>query len=325
MDEDEIKRLWKGSRDKDFAEEQSKNESLVALLLDRQSEASLKTVGNLLYHCPQSRKVYGPRILELCPMEMEGERRFALLRSYFLATIELEIARMMSKETVQRLVEFPWDVRSLVEVLRILFNLSRIAPLTCDYHPLIRQCFQSEDQLLIGNAFNLLVNLEYHGDIRPLLGAFERLLVANELDFIPSACRAIIRICKDESRRGEVRKIVLPLHRHDSDEKNKSGDPPTGTDSMTYLVSDADDKRGSALKMLLAGFLSSPHTTVSESVGEMLAVLCKHKPIRLVYHFGYGQIAGYLYSKGLLGQSLQMDDLEDSSDEEDIKNVHFNG
>lgn len=79
--------------------------------------------------------------------------------------------------------------------------------------------------------------------------------------------------------------------------------------------------QGTEIKSKLEKMLQSNHTEQVMAAGDFCMALVDRKPARLVYHFGYGKIAGYFYMKKInLKQPLRLE-VEISSDEEDLKNL----
>lgn len=80
-------------------------------------------------------------------------------------------------------------------------------------------------------------------------------------------------------------------------------------------------EQNNKVKRKLEELLQSNHMEQVIAAGDFCMALVGSKPARLVYHFGYGRIAGYLYMSGI---NLQKDRLEvtaDSSDEEDLRSL----
>lgn len=83
-------------------------------------------------------------------------------------------------------------------------------------------------------------------------------------------------------------------------------------------------EEGNTLRAKLCKLLTSPLTQLRDLVAELLFVLCKENVHRMVKYTGYGNAAGMLATKGLLGRSQpetqnQSSDSEDSETEEYLK------
>lgn len=85
--------------------------------------------------------------------------------------------------------------------------------------------------------------------------------------------------------------------------------------------------KGPTPRAQLARLFASPDDNLVLCLGDLLLVLVKRQLSRLIYHFGYGILAGFLYARNLLGDLprafQRTDDLEGSSsyssDEEEIR------
>lgn len=80
---------------------------------------------------------------------------------------------------------------------------------------------------------------------------------------------------------------------------------------------------GNTVKSQLARLLQDLDDRLTLALGDFLLVLVQRRLNRLVFQFGYGILAGYLYSRNLLGSLPDVlqntRDLGESSDEEAIK------
>ena len=66
-------------------------------------------------------------------------------------------------------------------------------------------------------------------------------------------------------------------------------------------------EEGSTLKARLVRLMTSAHSTVSKTTTDFLFVLCKENASRFVKHTGYGNAAGLLMQRGLLGGDITYD------------------
>ncbi|XP_072941516.1 chaperone Ric-8A [Epargyreus clarus] len=73
-------------------------------------------------------------------------------------------------------------------------------------------------------------------------------------------------------------------------------------------------ERGRALRNQLCRLLTSPVTSVRDLVAEFLFILCKEKVGRMVKYTGFGNAAGHLAQKGLLGSAPGATQYSSSSD-----------
>lgn len=76
-------------------------------------------------------------------------------------------------------------------------------------------------------------------------------------------------------------------------------------------------EEGDKTQHKLIKMLTSVNTKIKVSVAELLFVLCKENSEKFVKHTGYGNAAGLLQSRGLLGMNVQNTDTCYSSDSED--------
>jgi len=76
-------------------------------------------------------------------------------------------------------------------------------------------------------------------------------------------------------------------------------------------------EEGDKTQHKLIKMLTSVNTKIKVSVAELLFVLCKEKSEKFVKHTGYGNAAGLLQSRGLLGMNVQSTNTCYSSDSED--------
>lgn len=98
---------------------------------------------------------------------------------------------------------------------------------------------------------------------------------------------------------------------------------------LPHLTLEDVNKRpeeGNAIKNKLCRLLTSPDTTVGTMVAEFLFILCKEKVGRFVKHTGYGNAAGLLARRGLMGggaSGSKYSDTDTDSDTDDyVANAH---
>lgn len=228
------------SRDAAIAKELFENHQAFQRLLEQRNQvAANKTLANILYHLPDARA----RLVEIMGVEALAhevprspdayaeELVFVRLRILFLVTIEPEIARRLLgiKETLLRtapVAQCQRDPRlrdSLVEVLRILYNLGRIDPAggVGDFG---YACLEaSRDLGIVGNSFNVLLGAGHPESCDPevMFEAFSVLLASLEdpktrldaSEFLPPACIVLRRMAEGEPESGlrrHLRRKILP-------------------------------------------------------------------------------------------------------------------
>ncbi|XP_055336613.1 synembryn-A-like [Paramacrobiotus metropolitanus] len=83
---------------------------------------------------------------------------------------------------------------------------------------------------------------------------------------------------------------------------------------------------GSSLRNKICRLLTVPLVSVRDSAGDFLYILCKNNVNRLIKYTGYGNAAGWLADRGMMGlpraHEEQMEDTEDSETEEYEQHKH---
>ncbi|XP_065183378.1 synembryn-A-like [Sycon ciliatum] len=85
--------------------------------------------------------------------------------------------------------------------------------------------------------------------------------------------------------------------------------------TLGNVVSRPDE--GNSLKARLVRLMTSPHTNLAATVAEFLFVLCKENAGRFVKYTGYGNAAGLLLQRGMLGGGKGEQTADYSSDSDD--------
>lgn len=337
------------SREAGRAQALGRNAAFMALLVGRPEGEARRVLANIMYHSPEARRWWAATESFAGAVATLGEslgaseeERFLTLRLLFLATIEDEVA-VRAAPAARTLLAAGQRLGSgrtgagrtdnLVDILRILYNIRKQNPPLDLDEPILALITtilgrgdDAAGPVVLGNVFNLafLLAPETLAGLNPeaLLKALESLAAlyrggsADErrsaADHLSVACLLLTRLCEGAgpaSLRSCLRQKILPsrFDRH------------SPTDATP-------------LKATLARLLQHPEDRVSLAVGDFIFALLRRRLPRLIYHFGYGCCAGFLYARDLLvpeaaeGPQLgSLDDLGESSDEETIKGGGLDG
>lgn len=279
-----------------------------------------KTVANCLFHLPAARQAMASGVggllsglLAALPVtvQVRGEDDYVALRLLFLVTVEVEGARLLLAHGYDDLLRVSLGEpgggdgergqggaaaedghclkrEGAIESLRILYNVTRVAEgQSAPLGALICRGLSSENGEIVGNTFNLLLNcagslLLLHGerDLADLLTrALERVTgPAAGKEYVSAACLSLAQVAdRDDTLRSALRHHILP----------------SSFDRARPMA------EGDALKARLARLLGSPAEQAAMAVGDLLWALLRRRLPRLLYHMGYGLMAGYLYARGL--------------------------
>ncbi|PJF20115.1 hypothetical protein PSACC_00070 [Paramicrosporidium saccamoebae] len=301
----------------------ARNGTFDALLRLREVNA-MKTMANLLYHSPDARARYtGENANELVEFAKEngGEERFVALRLLFLVSIEKDTAIAL-KDSVSTLMQLAGDDREVVEVLRILYNTSKYSSAP-NYSAFAWKYLESGDPVIVGNVYNLFLNMSVStlrhetGHTAELLQSSLNILLrhyetpdghCDAIAFLPAACLTIHRLAEAfPDLRKTLRRSILPSTLYT-------------WESLNILVTVLVPTIGFQVRLAISFSSSVPEKVLASPT---LTVV-----LRLLYHLGYGRIAGFLYAQDLLPSAdilTQTADLGSSSDEEAVRKDGMSG
>jgi hypothetical protein len=183
-------------------------------------------MANLLYHSQDARTRYpvenSKELVEFARKHV-GEERFVALRLLFLVSIERDSAIAL-ENSVSTLMHLAGDDREVIEVLRILYNTSKYSS-AAEYSTFAWKYLESEDSIIVGNVYNLFLNistplLQYENSYAKLLRSSLNLLLqyyetpdghSDAIAFLPAACLTIHRLADNfPELRKTLRKSILP-------------------------------------------------------------------------------------------------------------------
>jgi hypothetical protein len=301
------------------------------MLVESKSDTAWMVLANILHHHSEARRLLSQKplidIILSRMMRMGGERVY--LRVLFLVTIDEDGARAVQEFRPHLLEEIVGYLKRdedmiAVELLRVLYNVTRFKG-DDEFEGLNLEgtawkCLEyANNPSVTGNIFNLFMNVTNfrflpQNAAELLLKGIGRLLDwmngeerREAVELLPSGLLTMARVCEaSEVIRKTIRHLILPA---------------TFDRQVSVDV-------GNEIKAQLARILQHPDGRLSGSGGDMLFILVRKRVERLVYHFGYGVTAGYLYSRELLNAAGTAEDglnLGDSSDEEVIEEKGLTG
>lgn len=331
--EKDLEQLRLLSRDPEQAKALWESQSAFSHLCELSQVGARKALANCLFHLPVARQVMARGtggllngLLGDLPMTVQVRREddYVALRLLFLLTVETEGARLVLNHGYNDLLQISLAIddegrsglgrAGIIEVLRILYNVTRLeGPARSarreegeedekeeekkrtnisSLGAFIYRGLGSDDGEVIGNTFNLLLNrptcLLWAGpeeersrdDLADVLVLALSRVTAPEMgtEYVPTACLALTQLVEaDDALRSSLRRRILPS-------------------SFCRARSIVEDD---SLKARLARLLGSPSESTALATGNLLWALLRRRLPRLLYHMGYGLVAGFLYAKNL--------------------------
>lgn len=319
--EKDLEQLRLLSRDPGQAQALWQNQSAFGQLCELSQVGARKAVANCLFHLPAARQTMARGtggllngLLRDLPMmaQVRGEDDYVALRLLFLLTVETEGAQRLLKHGYDALLNISLitdgkeaDLKraGLIEILRILYNITRLEAMgtagredegkISSLGAFICRGLGSSDGEVIGNTFNLLLNcptclLQTHrgmggsrDDLADMLVRALGYVTEPErgTEYVLTASLVLTQLADaDDALRGALRRRILPAN----------------FDRKSPIV------EGESLKARLARLLGSPSDSTALATGDLLWALLRRNLPRLLYHMGYGLVAGFLYTKNLM-------------------------
>lgn len=322
-------KIW--SRNVNYAKQIFKDEQVFEQLISQGKAGGYWPLVNVLYHFPEARHQLAstPTVVKQLLTEIHGEPDdFIRMRLLFLLTCEKDGAQVAAEEgilaklrdLVKRQDELVNDTMTIIEMLRCLYNVTHYSSQQLSgvdnliWQSFLRKCLSHSNVDIVGNAFNVLLNIPLDPnseDAKLLYDAMTRILTSSTLDpqaldywSVMALVMARLVQFNNELRRS-LRRIILPASFDRNQATIIDNERPTLKNQIITLLGSTDDHK-------------------VQATGDLLYALLRGNLSRLIYHFGYGPLAGYLYARGILEiPPLLIRENEvkfgDSSDEELIK------
>lgn len=275
---------------------------LCRLAAEARMEA-LKVLSNICYHLPTARQLISEDCLLVDSLTKNsakgiGEVSMLSMRLLFFLTLDLKFVEKCRANgdllaVCYNILDRIDDKEAALYALRVLYNLE--TSMTEEHGQSIFG-LAVDRQLslkLRGSAINLLLKGGcLNTNAESIFNLFMDIVKAADQeivhDYLPSLTQLMITKCV--GLRGCLRRQILP--------KDKTTNQQT--------------------RHMIIDLFKSPHVELVMAIGDMSMWLLRMNTSRLLYHFGYENVAGYLYMKGIQAQDKPAQ-LDASSDEEEIR------